>query len=209
MGVRQVNWSVLAKFRKEIPKNVLRLPAIKQSNVPLIIKSITSQHARILDIGANDRSMLKHLKDRGAIYKSMDTDRTYKHDFYSLKEISGVYDIVLMLDVIEHLTFEEFLLYEKKVYSLLKPNGRLIIQTPNIFALGGNQFYDVTHKQFWPYYDLYALLRDCGFRTVSVFRLVSATTILSRFRQMFGFLFCSIFGNNLDYAPNILVIAKK
>jgi len=202
----QLNWSILSKFRKEMPNNILKIPCLEQRQAIPFICKIVSCGARVLDIGANDKSMSTHLKSKNVTYKSMDIDKTYKHDFYKLSGIKGTYDAVLMIDIIEHLTFEESLQYIRKAYQILKPEGKVIFQLPNIFAIGSNQFYDVTHKQFWPYYDLYSLLRSYGFKKVMVYRLKGRSTKL---REAFVFLFCKIFGNHIDYAPNLMMVAIK
>ena len=65
-----------------------------------------------------------------------------------LKGKDGQYDLIVALDVVEHLRKEEVLLFLDACCDSLKPGGRLILQTPNAesaFGLG-IRYGDFTHE---------------------------------------------------------------
>ncbi len=73
------------------------------------------------------------------------------HDFNKKLEISGKYDVVLLSDVIEHLTYNSALNLIKLSKESLKENGLLLITVPNPFSLscrlstilGQDQWFDL------------------------------------------------------------------
>ena len=72
-----------------------------------------------------------------------------------------------MFHVIEHMTLDQFLQLLRDTMRLLS-DGLLILATPNILSPGAFER-DIDHKQPFPWYDLYALLR-LFFRNVDVIR---------------------------------------
>jgi len=62
---------------------------------------------RLLDIGANNRSLKVYLDaclNFAVAYKSMDVDRSHEHDFHSLDEIQESFDAIGCFEVVEHMT---------------------------------------------------------------------------------------------------------
>ena len=120
---------------------------------------------KVLDIGAYDRAFGCALESMRlpCTYYSQDIDNSMAHDFSRLDEVSGVFDVIAMFELIEHLAYEEVDELLHKAYDLLAPAGRLFISTPNP-SHPTRYFSDVSHKQHWPAHDLYALLRHVGFQ---------------------------------------------
>jgi 2-polyprenyl-3-methyl-5-hydroxy-6-metoxy-1,4-benzoquinol methylase len=90
----------------------------------------------------------------------------------SLPFEAGVFDLVLCMEVIEHLMKPEFVISE--AYRVLKPGGLLFISTPNLTALGDRILlflgqrplamdWDPTHIRFYRFKDLQRLLESLGF----------------------------------------------
>ena len=84
------------------------------------------------------------------------------------------YDCIVLLDVIEHLKYPKKLL--QRLYELLKPEGKVLVSTPNIahnsiiINLFNNKFQytdlgilDSTHLKFFTYYSLCELFHDIGY----------------------------------------------
>jgi len=68
--------------------------------------------------------------------------------FKYLESNTEKYDVVLLIDILEHFDAEATVSFLKLVRSVLAKNGRVIIQTPCAFsAFMPNYFRDITHKR--------------------------------------------------------------
>jgi len=66
------------------------------------------------------------------------------------KEELNTYDFVTLIHIVEHIQPVELRRILNRVYDVLKPNGRIIIETPNIqslFTLSRYYYMDSTHKR--------------------------------------------------------------
>ncbi len=82
------------------------------------------------------------------------------------------YDVILLLDVIEHLDLDYAISLLKKIYHSLSENGRVIIQVPNaITPLSPNYYGDVTHLKLYSPRTMAQLLKTSGFTTFEQFEL--------------------------------------
>lgn len=126
----------------------------------------------VLDIGAGDKRIMQKMRHHGyrGIYATMDTSRAFDHDFYALEDIRGTYEVVLMLEVIEHMTLNEFHRYLDAIWEHLAPGGLLIVSTPNPAHINHLWKTDIGHIQQYPLADLYALLVLKGFRSMRMYR---------------------------------------
>jgi 2-polyprenyl-3-methyl-5-hydroxy-6-metoxy-1,4-benzoquinol methylase len=79
-------------------------------------------------------------------------------------------DLVLAVDVLEHLTREELLQVLDAIHAALRPGGRLLVQVPNAGSpFGGRLRYDdLTHEQAFTRSSIAQALRAAGFTRVSV-----------------------------------------
>jgi len=127
-----------------------------------LIKSADSRvnHSSVIDIDANagaQAELAGHGYYRGRIEEYDKTDR---------------FDLILMLNLIEHVSDPRAVLC--KARTLLKPDGRLIIKTPNFDALDARLF---RHRSWGGYHtprhfvlfhkdSLERLSRECGFQTL-------------------------------------------
>lgn len=89
-------------------------------------------------------------------------------DARNLPLTDGVADVVLLLDVIEHIREDRVLLQEMK--RVLAPNGRIILSTPNTDSYGLRNkkgawfaYRDATHCNLHGYEYWSELLKDSGF----------------------------------------------
>ena len=129
----------------------------------------STRPVRVLDIGAWDRALGQSLAKTGLAhsYFSLDIDDTVVHDFRTVNEVTGMFDIIAMFEVIEHLSYEQADEMLHNIFDLLAPGARLFISTPNPFH-PQRYFSDVSHRQHWPPGDLYALLRHVGFANTQI-----------------------------------------
>jgi len=143
-----------------------------------------SSSSRILDVGCGDGSLLEFLKERGfSNTEGVDCSaeqikraaargvRAREGNlFAALEAEAGTCDVVVAIDVIEHLTKSELVRFGNAVHRALKPGGRFVIQTPNgegLFA--GHIIYgDLTHETIFNDSSLPQYLRAFGFGNVRV-----------------------------------------
>ena len=155
------------KYRAEVPDHFLGFPVVCGRDE--LISAQLKGRSRILEVGAGDRPFLTTFS---GVYKTMDVDRSQKHDFYSVEAIDEPFDTVLMREVVEHITHDQFFGYLGKFSQILSGGGVLILSTPNPWA-GGTVFaYDYTHISPWNMRDMYSVLRYYGFQPVEIYRII-------------------------------------
>jgi 2-polyprenyl-3-methyl-5-hydroxy-6-metoxy-1,4-benzoquinol methylase len=138
---------------------------------------------RVLDIGAGNGKFLAKARELGwevvgvepdpaavAAARSLGLD-VRKGDVESLVPEGSSFDVITMSHVIEHLHDPRRVL--DLAFSLLKPNGRIYIDTPNIDAFGHKRFgrywrglESPRHLVLFNWVSLEGLLRDVGFSRV-------------------------------------------
>jgi SAM-dependent methyltransferase len=205
----KVSWSKLFEYRGKIHHRYPDIWDLKilRKRFPLMVKTIRDGE-KVLDIGASNRNLEGRLKRHhpNLIYKSMDIDREQFHDFYSLEEIQESFDVVFLFEVIEHVDLEEGVQLLKRVYSLLKDGGRLILTTPNVFS--PSRFWrDATHKVAYCYDELGGLLLAQGFQIKVMYRTYNDAFhrylirlyVMAPLHRYLG----------IDFAKSVLVIAEK
>lgn len=150
--------------------------------LPLIVELPKS--SRILDVGCGDGSLLAFLKERGysdiegvdcsaeqiARAAARGVQARKGNLFDSLEAEAGTCDVVVAIDVIEHLTKSELVRFGNAVHRALKPGGRFVIQTPNgegLFA-GHIVYGDLTHETIFNDSSLPQYLRAFGFENIRV-----------------------------------------
>jgi len=65
---------------------------------------------------------------------------TFNGDFTEMKNLEGTFDVIMMWEVIEHL--QDLKLFLELAYEKLKPNGKIILSTPNY-----NKIYNYPDRQ--------------------------------------------------------------
>ena len=167
------SFSEIARYRIEAP--ALKTIAVthdligRHGTLAAVLQRHLAQLGRtkafkVLDVGAHDRAFGRSLARTNlpCMYSSLDIDNSTAHDFDNIDNVKGYFDVIAMFELIEHLPYEQVDDLLHKAYSLLAPEGRLFISTPNPFH-PTQYFSDVSHKQHWPPDDLYAILRGVGF----------------------------------------------
>lgn len=205
-----VEWTLVNRAKNlvedQLSKPVLKLPTIADHREPLI--EFLRPGMRLLDIGANDRSLQKFLGLRLSFqveYKSMDIDRTNVHDYYSLRDIEGKFDVISCFEVIEHMTPSMALELFQKAYESLVPGGKMFVSTPNVYH-PMSFWSDSTHITPYRFRHLAGWLGTVGFSRFQAYRVVRMTWRKRirywRYRGLLRLL-------NMDFAPDILVVGEK
>ena len=204
-----ISWKRLFEYRDEIHRRYPKIWNLKilRKRFPLMLEYIQDGN-NILDIGASNRNFEHRIKSHfpKVVYKSMDIDRNQYHDFYSLDEINETFNVILLIEVIEHMELEEGLKMLTKIHALLKEKGCLIITTPNIF--NPSQFWrDATHKVAYCYDELGGILLKKGFKIVAIFRTYNDAFHKFIFRVYFMAYLHRYLG--IDFTKSILIVAQK
>jgi len=204
-----LDWSQIIHYRDQIHERYRKI-----WNIPLIKRrfSLIERNIRpgmsLLDVGAGKRGMEEKIatKHTGVIYKSMDIDRQLPHDYYSLDEIKEQFDLILLLDVIEHLELEDGVKMLKRLHELLVEEGKLIINTPNIF--NPSRFWlDATHKVAYSYEELGGIVLSQGFDVLEIYRTYADSFPKYFLRLTFFYPLHRIL--NVDFAKSIIILAQK
>jgi SAM-dependent methyltransferase len=214
-----------------------------QTSVPYFKRSLKylpqNKDAKILDLGCGTGNWLYLLKQEG--YLNLEgVDRSPEQvaaahvlglDFVKQGDVrehlisrkSASCDVVLVLDVIEHLSKDEALEFVDQVFRVLAPGGVMVVHLPNgegIFS-GCVAFGDFTHELILTNSSLSQLLRCVGFSEIQSFEdtpVVHGFFSACRFvvwmigRTAFRILYLSEYpkrDRNLILSQNFLSIARK
>jgi len=168
------NYWKMRQYHKEIPRG--RLLAIEDQWTDLkrlsrqptlrIVLGAVGVNGSLLDVGAGARQLEGALRLAGfkGVYKSVDIDPYYHHDYGSLKEVKEQFDVVTMFEIVEHLEVPQTIEYICTSLDILKPNGKLVVSTRNPSHLTAMWSGDITHIRQYPPGDLYGILRLAGFQ---------------------------------------------
>ncbi len=141
-----------------------------------------NREAAILDLASGNGKLLYFFKERGytnltgvdispeqvGIALQVLTNVIEANALDFLEAHSGSFDLITGLDIIEHFNKDEALRFLDGCHVALKPNGRLILQTPNAESPWGtdHRYNDFTHEIGFNPNALTRLLRLCGFSSI-------------------------------------------
>lgn len=160
------------------------------------IKNLKPVNQKILDIGCFDGTLLSSLPPDNFLYGVEASDFGYKtclkkginvtqfffnDDKFPYK--SSSFDIIIAGEIIEHIYDTDQFLNE--IYRLLKPNGYLILSTPNIASLprrimlllGMNPIIEISpnrldssgHIRYFTFKNLSKLIKENNFNIIKIF----------------------------------------
>ncbi len=202
------SWYGLYGFRKKIRRRFPDFWRIKILKKPFyVIKPYLRKDTRVLDVGSGNRRLETELKGLypGIQYKSMDIDRSNFHDYYSLNDIKEEFDVILLFEVIEHLSFDEGITMLKKIKGLLSSGGRLVLTTPNLYH--PNRYWEYSHQVSYRYDEMGGLLEALGYRIEHIYRIYN-DAVLQRFVRLY-FMAPLHHYFNIDFARSIALVAVK
>ena len=205
----QIDWQLLYRQRKSIRVrfgNVWKLPVRKRYHQ--VLSACGASGISLLELGAGDRGLAEKLRGYWGEfdYSSCDIDSTYAHDFTSVDEIEGSYDVICAFEFIEHLTLKEAAHMLGKARQHLKPGGILVLTTPNIFY-PPSFLRDATHITPFCYDELGGLVSIIGFRVQFIYRLYHDALIKKFVRGVLMYPVFRLLG--IDFAKQIIIVAEN
>lgn len=204
-----MKWSEQLLFREKVHQQYPDLWSLKivRKRLPFILKYLKDGEA-VLEIGAFNRELGERIKKYcpRILYKSLDIDPSYQHDYTSFEEIKEEFDMALLFDVIEHLDWERGRETVAKIFEILKPGGRVILTTPNVYT-PGRYWKDVSHRTPYHHEELGALFLSQRFDSIELFRLFNAPFLTYVMKVYLFTPFFRFF--SIDFAKSILLVARK
>ena len=131
-----------------------------------------------------------------------------EHEYSSISQIVGQFDAILCLEVIEHMSLNDYVDLMDEFDKLLNPGGILIVGTPNPLCVVPMWAGDPGHVQQYPLADLAADFVVRGY-DVEAFRVRYGAWPkgIPRLRFLAMRVLCYLL--SVDYAHGIVVIGKK
>jgi 2-polyprenyl-3-methyl-5-hydroxy-6-metoxy-1,4-benzoquinol methylase len=171
----------------------------------------TKTASRILDFGAGDGRLKRKFLAAGykGSYDTLDISSEGSPTYSSLADVTGQYDAIFCLEVIEHMTLNEYVDLMEKFDRLLGPGGILAIGTPNPSCVIPMWSQDAGHIQQFPLPDLAAdfIIRGYSIETFRVRLGERPKGIRPRIRFFLQRVLCYLLG--ADYANGLVVIGNK
>lgn len=170
----------------------------------------TKNANRLLDYGAGDKRLKAKFAAAGfkGRYETLDMSAEDQHEYSSIAQVSGTFGAILCLEVIEHMSLNDYVDLMDEFGKLLEPGGVLIIGTPNPLCVVPMWAGDPGHVQQYPIADLAADFVVRGYE-VEAYRVRYGAWPkgLQRLRFMVMRILCYFL--SVDYAHGIVMIGKK
>lgn len=126
-----MHWGEKVRWREKVHQQYPEIWDLRivRKRLPFILKYLKDGEA-ILEIGAYDRGLGGRIKKYypHILYKSLDIDPSYQHDYTSIEEVKEEFDMVLLFEVIEHLDWESGGEMIAIIFDIFKPGGRVILR---------------------------------------------------------------------------------
>ncbi len=144
------------------------------------------KNIKILDIGCGNGKYLKVLKKYGynsifgidiseeqiKIAKQSNLNVQCSDALEFLKNNTKKYDVIFLIDVLEHIELEKTFELIDLIYNSLENEGSFFIQVPNAIApLSPLRYADITHKRAYTTYSLRQTLKFSGFKYLKFYEL--------------------------------------
>jgi 2-polyprenyl-3-methyl-5-hydroxy-6-metoxy-1,4-benzoquinol methylase len=203
------DWSEQIRWREKVHQQYPDIwgMEIVRKRLPFILKYLKDGES-VLEIGAHDRELGVRIKKHfpHVLYKSLDIDPSYSHDYTSMDEVKEEFNMVLLFELIEHLDRETGRKMLTRIYEILKPGGRVILTTPNIYT-PGQYWKDVSHLTPYHYEELGGLFLSRQFESIDLFRYFNAPLLQY---VMKVYLFSSVFRFlGIDFTKSVLLMARR
>jgi SAM-dependent methyltransferase len=141
-----------------------------------------AKDARILDVACGGGRLLHFYKSLGyenisgvdlspeqvALSRQVTPNVFHENALEFLARHPGAFDLISGLDIVEHFHKPEVMLFLQSCWSALKPEGRLLLQTPNAESPWGSvhRYNDFTHEVGFNPNALGRLLSLVGFKSI-------------------------------------------
>ena len=167
--------------------------------------------SRILDFGAGEGRLKGKFISSGfkGRYETLDISSESRHDYSTLSEVQGTYDAIFCLEVIEHMTLNDYVDLMDEFDRLLRLGGILVISTPNPSCVISMWSQDAGHVQQFPLPDLASdfVIRGYDIETFRIRLGERPKGICLRIRFFLQRILCYLLG--ADYANGLVVIGNK
>jgi len=201
-----VSWSGLFAARKEINRRwpvLHRLPTVRRA--ARLADPLLRDGVRILEVGGgpNPRAPALAARTTGATVTTVDPDGTSGADHARVEDVDGRFDLVLLLEVIEHMPLDDGLALLRGIHDRMVPDGSLLVSTPNVYC-PGRFLRDATHVTAYAWDELGGALLLAGFEVDGLYRVVPGSLV-----RRLGKALLSPLGRGLgiDHAPSIAGLA--
>jgi len=93
---------------------------------------------RILDVGCGEGILVEEYRKKG--YDIEGVDPNYESDFVKIGDVTdleyedNLFDVILLLDVLEHIPYDKQYIALKEIKRVLKNGGLLLMSVPNLAA---------------------------------------------------------------------------
>jgi len=161
----------------------------------------------VLDVGATDRvwesTVNRHWS--GAEYRSLDIDRTNRHDYYDFREIDREFDLVMCLEVLEHVPPKTGLEIVQNCADACRAGGYVICSVPNVTMPRCQS--EFTHVTAINHHDLGAILEWSGLEVLALSRVfLGSTRRYLTHRYPLALLHRAL---GIDFCPSVVALARK
>lgn len=139
-----------------------------------------------------------------------------------LKNTKKTYDVILLIDVLEHLELTYSFELINLIYKALNKNGKLFIQVPNALSpFSPLRYADITHKRAYTKTSIIQTLNSSGFQKYNFFELLPyihgtksfiRNTLWRAVIKPFIYIFLyTAYGTNFGkiYTANFLCVCEK
>ena len=142
-----------------------------------------NKQINIIDLACGDGVLVHHLREKG-YYNSKGIDiskeqidkahrlgvqSVHQEDIFDFikRTPKESYDIVVLMDILEHLEPEEVLKISDGLYNILRPKGKAFFHTPNASGIFGMsiRYGDFTHSNAFTAKSIKQVLSTSGFRS--------------------------------------------
>lgn len=217
-GVDRWYWDYWRRLEiREERRATLRAPCIhwfwseRFNQVEALLFSLASSCERILDYGAGDQRLKQKFLSHGFAgrYETLDPSPDTAPTYATLSQVDGTYDAIFCLEVIEHMSLNEFVLLMDAFGRLLEAGGLLAISTPNPLSIVPMWAADAGHVQQFPLADLTADLVLRGYE-IEPYRVKLGPPprgLARRARFTAKRALCYLL--DVDYAEGLLVIGRR
>jgi hypothetical protein len=181
------------------------------NQVEELIWKRVGESPRVLDFGSGDQSLRKKFAAAGfaGSYETYDLSPEFPTTWTDPDKITGQFDAVMCLEVIEHMPLEAGLALRERLLSWVAPGGWLILSTPNPSCILSPFSGDETHVHLYPLHDLltWALVNGLEPEARRYKLLPDHPTPLQRTRLLTQRVLCYLIG--ADRADGLLVMARR
>jgi 2-polyprenyl-3-methyl-5-hydroxy-6-metoxy-1,4-benzoquinol methylase len=151
MEIKSGEYAEKGEYHEELDKNWPYYPIyISKMNYIMGYISDFPKDKKILDLGCGEGVLVKELDKKG--YNIAGMDLNYQSELITKGDItntgleSETYDLILNLDVIEHLNFDDQEKALKEMHRILKSDGILMISIPNLAHLASRISFLISGK---------------------------------------------------------------